>query len=301
MTKELDALFGAASRLSPLVRKLGFSGCPITMDEFLTLRQTIASMPEASGLKRVNYPPVIVSCARCAKAGIRPACEVVKHERRGLENFYCSADCWGAETNDARFGKRLCARCGEPAPKSLGNFGSQKQGRVFCSLACKDEERQEELEQRIVERMRPCERCQAMFVPHSAATRFCSRPCAERAHSGAMLGANNPRWQNGVAAQRSAPHVTRRYRELRPHILARDGLRCVECSASENLEVHHIDENPLNNRASNLVTLCNPCHKRVHFSDAGGLMSQRLKTYAERPLSMTSRWKKPSASSRTAS
>ena len=39
---------------------------------------------------------------------------------------------------------------------------------------------------------------------------------------------------------------------------------CERCGASEKLQVHHIDEDPSNNNASNLETLCATCHNRHH-------------------------------------
>lgn len=292
-----ENLSGAASRLSQCVRDLGYSGCPITLDEWSTLQETIASTPTLAGKKRLNLPPVIVSCAQCGTTTARQAAEIRKHFARGLTEFYCSNECWGRGENEKRHGRRECYRCGAPAPRRA-SFGSAAIGRVFCSAECLEAERQEELEQRMLERMKPCARCNAMFVPANRNQRFCSRECAAREHSGAMLGESNPRWKDGVSAQRSAPHVARRYRELRPLVMRRDGEKCVVCDATKGLEVHHIDENPLNNRASNLVTLCRPCHEKAHFSPLSTVMSELLSIYAETPLSMTSRWRKPETSSR---
>lgn len=50
--------------------------------------------------------------------------------------------------------------------------------------------------------------------------------------------------------------------------LHRDGFKCTECGATENLVVHHIDESrktgQLNNDLENLVTLCRKCHSERH-------------------------------------
>jgi len=254
-----------------------------------------------TGEKRVNLPPAIVSCAQCGKNLLRQACDVRKHFKRGYAPFYCSNECWGRAENLQRYGARVCARCGDPAPKKLGQFGSQKEGRIFCSAECHEAERLEEYEQRVLARMRPCARCNALFVPPNSASQFCSQPCASRAHAQRMAKEGNPRWRDGVSASRVKPHVTRRFRELRPLVMKRDGQRCVLCEETEKLEVHHIDENPLNNRTANLVTLCRPCHEKVHFSPEKAILSDQLKTHAETPLSMTYRWKKQRASSQTAS
>jgi hypothetical protein len=39
---------------------------------------------------------------------------------------------------------------------------------------------------------------------------------------------------------------------------------CERCGGTNNLTVHHIDENRYNNHKSNLMTLCRKCHDFVH-------------------------------------
>lgn len=54
---------------------------------------------------------------------------------------------------------------------------------------------------------------------------------------------------------------------IRAGIIERDGHRCRVCGADPveaRLDVHHIDHDRANNRDSNLVTLCHPCHRQVH-------------------------------------
>jgi len=300
MTNATDELFGGASRLSKCVRDLGYSGSPLPLEEWSKLRAIIASMQTDGGSKRVNLPPAIVSCAQCGTMQVRSAAEVMKSGRRGLTNFYCSNRCWGAGENVRRFGERVCVRCGESAPKRA-SVGSPGRGRIYCSKECQEQERSEEFEQRALSRMKPCARCNSMFMPANSATQFCSRPCASRAHAGRMAKTGNPRWKDGASASRVKPHVTRRFRELRPMVMKRDGHKCVLCDGMEKLEVHHIDEDPLSNRVSNLVTLCRACHEKVHFSAEKTTLSQLLKTHAEAPLSTTYRWKKQNASSPTVS
>lgn len=41
---------------------------------------------------------------------------------------------------------------------------------------------------------------------------------------------------------------------------------CQACEKEENLDVHHIDENPFNNELSNLTLLCRSCHIKEHRS-----------------------------------
>jgi len=52
--------------------------------------------------------------------------------------------------------------------------------------------------------------------------------------------------------------------EIRNRILKRDSAACRICNKDYTLHVHHIDWDRSNNKDSNLVTLCEPCHRAVH-------------------------------------
>jgi 5-methylcytosine-specific restriction enzyme A len=56
------------------------------------------------------------------------------------------------------------------------------------------------------------------------------------------------------------------YESLRHQILRRDGWRCQSCGTMSNLEVHHrkFRTHSGANSGKNLMTLCTPCHARVH-------------------------------------
>lgn len=42
-------------------------------------------------------------------------------------------------------------------------------------------------------------------------------------------------------------------------------LNCENCESTENLQIHHIDNNIKNNDLSNLQTLCSTCHMKLHW------------------------------------
>ena len=53
--------------------------------------------------------------------------------------------------------------------------------------------------------------------------------------------------------------------EMRQKVLRRDGFKCVCCGESKNLNVHHTTyENLGAEKMSDLVTLCQKCHEKVH-------------------------------------
>lgn len=58
----------------------------------------------------------------------------------------------------------------------------------------------------------------------------------------------------------------KRYAILRNCVLERDGWRCQECGAMENLQVHHIERRSQlgDDAIENLITLCSNCHSQRH-------------------------------------
>jgi len=54
----------------------------------------------------------------------------------------------------------------------------------------------------------------------------------------------------------------------RCHVRARENLKksCASCGSTENLCIHHADENWANNNPENLQTLCKHCHSYWHIT-----------------------------------
>ena len=62
---------------------------------------------------------------------------------------------------------------------------------------------------------------------------------------------------------------------LKKKIKQRDGHRCVACSRTYELVIHHIDANKQNSSPDNLQTVCRWCHAEIHqFWLSKGGMSQ---------------------------
>lgn len=81
---------------------------------------------------------------------------------------------------------------------------------------------------------------------HFLRRKYCSRVCMADGYRG--------RWQDGVLKHEG------RYRART--IVQADS--CKRCGSTQNLDVHHIDENPLHNALENLIVLCRTCHSRLH-------------------------------------
>ena len=59
-----------------------------------------------------------------------------------------------------------------------------------------------------------------------------------------------------------AKTVSKKYQ--RPTILRESANVCAVCGHWDSLTVHHLDDNRLNNKNTNLVCLCKSCHRKVH-------------------------------------
>lgn len=151
----------------------------------------------------------------------------------------------------------ICEHCGKHF--SVRNY--RKETARFCSRKCKDNSlkgkapwnKQEQI-------MIKCEYCEKQFsVVRSrvATARFCSRACQNKwlAKNLKKYGPDNPMYKTG-----SAPNHYRR-EAFRIH-----GEKCNRCGTTENLVVHHIDENRNNNPldGSNWEILCKRCHQLHH-------------------------------------
>ena len=52
---------------------------------------------------------------------------------------------------------------------------------------------------------------------------------------------------------------------IRKKILKRDGHKCCKCGTKEKLHIHHLNyDSVFNERAKDLITLCEDCHKKEH-------------------------------------
>lgn len=78
-------------------------------------------------------------------------------------------------------------------------------------------------------------------------SRFCSISCA-RSFSGSK------KWNGHVYSENDYRDICFRHHEH----------ECVICSHDKIIDVHHYDQNRLNNLPENLVPLCAICHRMIH-------------------------------------
>nr|WP_238336086.1 HNH endonuclease signature motif containing protein [Streptomyces sp. W9] len=205
---------------------------------------------------QVRSVKVLVRCAWCSVDFRKPRYEYNKALRRGHFTFYCCKD--HSQAHHAVKNAKPCDQCRVPMPG--------RSTRKFCSMQCRIDSREHP--------EKACTVCGVFFRPKSSRTAYCTRVCADKAHSVRMLGYNNPHYKDGTS-------YSKWFRETRPLIFERDKDSCVVCSKpfkpitfkrngaptqKSNLIVHHVDEDPRNNRVENLVLLCASCHLVHHKS-----------------------------------
>lgn len=225
---------------------------------------------------------LLVACKRCEAVFVKSNADVSKAARRGHTDLYCSLECSTAD--HAVKNRKPCANCGTPLENRHNKYCTPCLGMA-----------------RVTKRVpkRECPECKDWFWPQSERRAYCSRVCADRAHSTRMLGAGNSRYKDGQS-------YATWFRLARPLVLERDKFACVACGVAEevedakpqprsNMRIHHINEQPADNRAENLVTLCKTCHAVHHKSSVTPF--NWLSDYAtRRSASMTSKWQERATS-----
>lgn len=202
----------------------------------------------------------VIKCSFCGKEFERPRYVHEKALKLCCVDAYCSKKCSQAHHAVKNSRQFFCRTCGMEIGK----------GQRYCSPDCKHKAltgNRKKLNNKI------CLMCLDEFMPRSSRSTYCSPMCKNLAHSLRMAGAGNSRYKNGMS-------YAKHFREIRPLILERDSHSCAQCGIQEctkiiqhpinkkrsNLSIHHIDLNPRNNMAENLVALCQRCHAIHHHS-----------------------------------
>jgi hypothetical protein len=125
----------------------------------------------------------------------------------------------------------------------------------YCSKECADKHRTDSRRVELVEKH--CLRCGKVFYEypcHAERRKYCSYDCSSKELSQRCGGRGDEHFYNRAF-----------WRDLRSLILERDMHKCQKCGDEKRrLSVHHIIERKKGGKdeESNLITLCNPCHKR---------------------------------------
>jgi YHS domain-containing protein len=225
-----------------------------------------------------------LACTHCQAEFTVMRAEHEKRVRGGQERFFCGPPCHQGWQRAHPSG--VCDHCKGP----MKIDGAKRR---FCSKACRVAVRNAVR----AAKSRPCPNCGRLYVPRSSRQQYCDRTCADLAHSKRMVGAGNSRYKDGTS-------YAEWFRRMRPLILERDGKVCRACRQPNEmvptgrsdgfrfksiLVVHHINEDPADNRPENLIALCHGCHMRHHKSATTPF--PWFASYAvSATRSMTSRW-----------
>ncbi|WP_123721660.1 HNH endonuclease signature motif containing protein [Pseudomonas lini] len=215
-------------------------------------------------------------CPVCSEPVTRPMYEMRKAFRRGHVSLTCGHRCTGLLQRVSE----LCETCGKPIPHVQRDGKAHQTGRRFCSRDCIP--KRSELPKKV------CPYCETFFLPKSSRAVYCSRSCANRAHAQRMIGEGNSHFKDGTS-------YSLWFDSMRPLILERDG-GCAVCGEfPPRSPIHHLDEDPRNNRADNLILMC-PTHHAVHHKSNQTPYLWLADLVKERNLSMTSKWHEQAAS-----
>lgn len=111
-----------------------------------------------------------------------------------------------------------------------------------------------------------CDVCGGSYkIPKNKTCRqtYCSKKCADVAHSKRMMGEGNSWHKDGKG---NTPYQMGFKSYVRKAVLKRDDYKCAICDGTHRLTIHHVDENKTNDTLWNLITLCQACHLRHHKS-----------------------------------
>ena len=173
-------------------------------------------------------------------------------------------------------------------PVCKDSYVSEKISKMYCSYSCRVSASMARRSGKTIEEwlnptpvVKNCGYCSKEFTanirnPHQI---YCSLPCQHK-----VMG------KRAVESGRKKLHYIKnkeKYAELKSKtdlkykdeirfsgnkekVLERDFHKCVQCGITRGLIVHHIDhsgqsDNP-NNAMDNLVTMCRPCHMKLHHT-----------------------------------
>lgn len=203
-------------------------------------------------------------CEYCGESYYR-----TKKKEESTKRSFCSHACHGkfqtGKNNHMWKGGKVekeCVICDKIFIVSLKRSKEKNKG-IVCSNKCVAA-----LSAMRAKEIRYCTVCNEEFVINKGMlNKYCSRECADLAHSFLMRGEGNTNYVDGNSHRRH-PHEFNN--KLKKVIRLRDNYTCQICGVIEEvdyyraLDVHHADYDKTNNEESNLISLCKKCHSRTN-------------------------------------
>lgn len=206
------------------------------------------------------------NCKVCGAEVDRPPA----HMARTPNGVFCSHVCHGiwqtGENNHAYQGGKVSRSCEICSAQFRVSPHRVRRGYGrFCSKECQGIGRKRGPHKVVILK---CEMCgiQVEKPPsHVNAHNYCSKLCANKAHSKRMSREGNPRFVHGMSPER----YSALFRQMAPLVKERDKQACRKCGMTrvehgKELDVHHINYDKDDNCMGNLVCLCRWCHGAMH-------------------------------------
>lgn len=211
---------------------------------------------------------VALTCVACGRSYECP-------KSKASTSRYCSPECRATKRKEVT--ELTCPICQKMFSRDTSAIRAhRKKGQAveYCSQKCVSESRKNRVKSH-------CETCGKQTERVSSNSRpisFCSRKCQDIWQAKHFAGENHPLWLGGWQSY-YGPNWESQRRLAR----TRDGNKCQHCGKSEKkngrrLDVHHLrpfrefgyiaGENDFHlqaNHLSNLITLCQMCHKKAEF------------------------------------
>ncbi|AOV07831.1 hypothetical protein BI350_09990 [Sporosarcina ureilytica] len=217
-----------------------------------------------------------VACSYCGKMILRKNCDIKK-----FVNLFCNREC------NTLFKREIktpgppkvritlhCQECNTPF-----EVIRSRQNAKFCSKNCLGKANGRRAKQELTKQvMVECSYCKKKFQKKPSVVRtlnFCTVNCMGTYYSEKQLfsGENSGTWNGGKIAY-YGPNWLAQRRAARE----RDEFTCQKCGIGESqygreLSVHHIipfviiNDYLVANELSNLLSVCEPCHRIIHSGD----------------------------------
>ena len=198
-------------------------------------------------------------CGFCGKPF--PVNSSTKHKK------FCSEECRKGFVERRRSDKKFfCENCG----KEIEYSESRKYKRKYCDECAS--KRLWTKENKIDTECAYCHK-KIRVIPSrykSNQSCYCDVECMAKDYATKYSGENSPTWKGG-----KTHHYTGGFFSARNQARLRDGFTCQRCGITEDeygkeLSVHHLhsyrdyEDKTEANDLSNLISLCEPCHRFVH-------------------------------------
>jgi 5-methylcytosine-specific restriction endonuclease McrA len=157
--------------------------------------------------------------------------------------------------------KKVCSVCGQE--KELTEYNKQKAGKYGVRANCRDCQKKAQHTYKQTEKAKEKNREWKKTAK--------GKECAKRYRENNKEKFSEYRKTDDYRRRHRKSADNQRFGGNRLKALERDNYTCVLCGSTENIQVHHIDENgrnkpkeEQNNDLSNLTTLCGSCHIKQH-------------------------------------